>query len=42
MLIREYGAHKFIEGVMWKTQMEERKKGVSGIVTSTQLQIIKE
>jgi hypothetical protein len=42
VLTREDGAHKFIEGIMWKTQMEERQKGVVGGVTSAQLRIIKE
>jgi len=39
--MREDGAHKFIEDLMWKTQLEERQKGVTGGVTSTQLHIIK-
>jgi hypothetical protein len=42
VLMREDGAHKFIEDLMWKTQLEERQKGVTGGVTSTQLHIIKE
>jgi hypothetical protein len=42
VLTREDGAHRFIEDLMWKTQMEERQKGVAGGVTSTQLHIIKE
>jgi hypothetical protein len=31
VLMRADGAHKFIEDLMWKTQMEERKKGIGGI-----------
>jgi hypothetical protein len=42
VLTRANGAHKFIEDLMWKTQMEERKKGIADGVTSTQLHIIKE
>jgi hypothetical protein len=42
VLTREDGAHKFIEDIVWKTQMEERKKGVEGGVISDQLHIIKE
>jgi hypothetical protein len=42
VLTRADGAHKFIEDLMWKTQMEERKKGIADGVTSTQLCIIKE
>jgi hypothetical protein len=42
VLMRADGAHKFIEDLMWKTQLEERQKGVAGGVTSTQLHIIKE
>jgi hypothetical protein len=42
VLTRVYGAHKFVEGVIWKTQMEERQKRVVGGVTSAQLHIIKE
>jgi hypothetical protein len=40
--MRADGAHKFIEDLMWKTQLEERQKGATGGVTSTQLHIIKE
>jgi hypothetical protein len=42
VLTREDGNHKFIEGLIWKTQIEERKKGFVGRVTSAQLHIIKE
>ena len=42
VLTRADGAHKFIEDLMWKMQMEERKKGIANGVTSTQLHIIKE
>jgi hypothetical protein len=42
VLTRVDGAHKFIEDLMWKTQMEERQKGIADGVTSTQLCIIKE
>jgi hypothetical protein len=35
-------ALKFIEELIWKTQMEERQKGVSSGVNSVQLHIIKE
>jgi hypothetical protein len=42
VLTREDGAHKFIEYIIGKTQMEERQKGVAGGVTSVQLYIIKE
>ena len=42
VLTRAYGAHKFIEDLMWKTQMEERKKGIVDGVSSTQLRIIKD
>ena len=42
VLMREYGAHKFIEDLMWKTRMEERKKETIEEVTSTQLHVIKE
>jgi hypothetical protein len=41
-LTRVDGAHKFIEDIIWKTQMEERQKAVAGGVTSAQLHIIKE
>jgi hypothetical protein len=41
VLTRENGAHRFIEDLIWKTQMEERQKGVAGGVTSDQLHIIK-
>jgi hypothetical protein len=34
--------HKFIEDIMWKAQMEEKKKGVVDEITSAQLHIIKE
>jgi hypothetical protein len=42
VLTREDGAHRFIETLIWKTQMEERQKGVASGVTSAQLHIIKE
>jgi hypothetical protein len=42
VLTREDGAHKFIEDLMWKTQMEERHKGIACGVTNSQLRIIKE
>jgi hypothetical protein len=42
VLTRENGAHKLNEVFMWKTQMEERQKGVVGGVTSAQLCIIGE
>jgi hypothetical protein len=42
MLMRTDVTHKFIEYLMWKTQMEERRKGIANGVTSTQLCIIKE
>jgi hypothetical protein len=42
VLRRVNGAHKFIEGIMWKTKMEERQKEVASGVTSVQLNIIKE
>jgi hypothetical protein len=42
VLIRVDGAHKFIEDIIGKTQMEERQTGVAGGVTSAQLCIIKE
>jgi hypothetical protein len=42
VLTREDGAHRFIEALIWKTQMEERQKGVASGVTSAQLHIIKE
>ena len=42
VLTRADGAHKFIEDLMWNTQLEERHKGVAEGVTSTQLRIIKE
>jgi hypothetical protein len=42
VLTREDGAHKFIEDLMWRTQLEERQRGVVDGVTSTQLCIIKE
>jgi hypothetical protein len=42
VLTREDGAHKFIEDLMWRTQLEERQRGVADGVTSTQLCIIKE
>jgi hypothetical protein len=41
-LTRADGAHKFIEDLMWKMQMEERKKGIADGVTSVQIRIIKE
>jgi hypothetical protein len=34
VLTREDGAHRFIEALIWKTQMEERQKGVASGVTS--------
>jgi hypothetical protein len=40
--MRADGAHKFIEYLMWKTQMEERHKGIACGVTSSQFHIIKE
>jgi hypothetical protein len=36
------GAHRFIEELMWRSQMEERHNGVASGVTSAQLRIIKE
>jgi hypothetical protein len=42
VLTRANGAHKFIEDLMWRTQLEERQRGVVDGVTSTQLHIIKE
>jgi hypothetical protein len=42
VLMRTDGAHKFVEDLMWKTQLEERQKGVVDRITSTQLCIIKE
>jgi hypothetical protein len=42
VLTRADGAHRFIEDLIWKTQMEERQKGVASGVTSAQLCIIKE
>jgi len=41
VLMRADGTHKFIEDLMWKTQLEERKKGLTCGVTSTHLHIIK-
>jgi hypothetical protein len=41
VLMRTDGAHKFIEDLMWKTQMKERQKGIEDGVTSAQLCIIK-
>jgi hypothetical protein len=40
VLTRANGVHKFIEDIMWKTQMEERQKRVAGGITSAQLRII--
>jgi hypothetical protein len=40
--MRADGDHKFIEGIMWKIQMEEIQKGVAGGFTTAQLGIIKE
>jgi hypothetical protein len=42
VLTRADGTQNFIEAVMWKTQMEERHKGIACGVTSSQLCIIKE
>jgi hypothetical protein len=42
VLTRADGVHRFIEDLMWKTQMEERQRGVVDGVTSNQLCIIKE
>jgi hypothetical protein len=42
VLRRVDSAHKFIEDLIWKTQMEERQKGVARGVTSVQLHIMKE
>jgi hypothetical protein len=42
VLTRENGAHRFIEALIWKTQMEERQKGVASGVTSAQFHIVKE
>jgi hypothetical protein len=42
VLTRVDGAHKFIEDLMWRTQLEEKQKGFADGVTSTQLCIIKE
>jgi hypothetical protein len=36
------GAHRFIEELMWRSQMEERHNGVASGVTSAHLRIIKE
>ena len=36
-MTRADGAHKFIEDLLWKTQLEERQKEVAKGVTSTQL-----
>lgn len=42
VLTRADDSHKYIEDLIWKTQIEERQKGVASGVTSTQLRSIKE
>jgi hypothetical protein len=42
VLTRADGAHRFIEELMWRSQIEERHNGVESGVTSAQLRIIKE
>ena len=42
VLNRADGAHRFIEEIMWRSQMEESHNGVASGVTSAQLCIIKE
>ena len=42
MLTRADGAHRFIEELMWRSQIEERHNGVASGFTSAQLRIIKE
>jgi hypothetical protein len=40
VLTRTDGAHRFIEDLMWRAQMEERHSGVETGVTSAQLCLI--
>ena len=42
VLNRADGAHRFIEEIMWRSQMEERYNGLESGVTSAKLRIIKE
>jgi hypothetical protein len=42
LLTRIDGAHKFVQDLMWKTELEEIQRTVAGGVTSTQLCITKE
>lgn len=42
VLTRADDNHKYIKDLIWKTQTEERQKGVASGVTSTQLRSIKE